>query len=86
MVAWANAIAEGRRDLSVVVNTEDFFSRTTCAVASNGLETGVGWSCIFAPMPHLCAFDTLEVRILTLDLCRSTSSLERKRSSLFWMW
>ncbi|CAN0323174.1 unnamed protein product [Ectocarpus sp. 12 AP-2014] len=60
MVAWANAIAEGRRDLSVVVNTEDFFSRTTCAVASNGLETGVGWSCIFAPMPHLCAFDTLE--------------------------
>ncbi|CAM9522581.1 unnamed protein product, partial [Ectocarpus sp. 12 AP-2014] len=57
LVAWANAIVQGHNDLAVIVNTSDLFSRTKCEITSNSVETGVGWPCFFAPMPHLCDFD-----------------------------
>ncbi|CAM9245302.1 unnamed protein product [Ectocarpus sp. 13 AM-2016] len=57
LLAWGNAILQGHNDLAVIVNTNKFFSKTKCDVASNSVETGVGWSCVFAPMPHLCNFD-----------------------------
>ncbi|CAN0505506.1 unnamed protein product, partial [Ectocarpus sp. 12 AP-2014] len=57
LLAWGNAIFQGHNDLAVIVNTNELFSRTKCDVASNSVETGVGWSCVFAPMPHLCDFD-----------------------------
>eukprot|EP00903_Cladosiphon_okamuranus_P007629 g7398.t1 len=57
LLAWAAAIVEGRNDLSIIVNTDKFYSLTKCDVASNGVETRGGWPCIYAPMPHLCTFD-----------------------------
>ncbi|CAN0316971.1 unnamed protein product [Ectocarpus sp. 6 AP-2014] len=57
LVAWANSIVQGHNDLSVIVNIDEFFSRTKCDVTSNSVETGRGWPCFFAPMPHLCDFD-----------------------------
>ncbi|CAM9804238.1 unnamed protein product [Ectocarpus sp. 8 AP-2014] len=60
LLAWGNAIFQGHNDVAVVVNTHKLFSRTKCDVASNSVETGVGWSCVFAPMPHLCDFDEHE--------------------------
>lgn len=62
LLAWANAIVAGRNDLSVVVNTDKFYSLTKCNVTSNGVETRGGWPCIFAAMPHLCTFDDEQVR------------------------
>lgn len=61
LIAWANAILEGRDDVAVVVNTQTLFPRTKCVIASNGQESRSGWPCIFAPMPHLCAFDDSQV-------------------------
>ncbi|CAM9619263.1 unnamed protein product [Ectocarpus fasciculatus] len=58
LLVWANAILEGRNDASVITQTGRYFSRTTCDVESNGVETRGGWHCIFAPVPHLCAFDS----------------------------
>lgn len=61
LLAWATAIVAGRNDLSVIVNTDKFYSQTKCDVASNGVETRGEWPCIFAPIPHLCAFDDEQV-------------------------
>ncbi|CAM9383799.1 unnamed protein product [Ectocarpus sp. 6 AP-2014] len=58
LLVWANAILEGRNDASVITQTGRYFSRTTCDVESNGVETRGGWNCIFAAVPHLCAFDS----------------------------
>ncbi|CAM9879742.1 unnamed protein product [Ectocarpus sp. 8 AP-2014] len=58
LLVWANAILEGRNDASVITQTGRYFSRTTCDVESNGVETRGGWHCIFAAVPHLCAFDS----------------------------
>ncbi|CAM9473235.1 unnamed protein product [Ectocarpus sp. 13 AM-2016] len=57
LLAWGNSIFQGHNDLALIVNTNQLFSRTKCDVASNSVEMGVGWSCVFAPMPHLCDFD-----------------------------
>lgn len=53
---WIDAILEGRDDVAVVLDTDQLFRWTTCSSASNGTETGHGWPCVFAPVPHLCMF------------------------------
>lgn len=64
LLAWANARAKGNSDVAVIVNKDTLFARTACYVASGGVEARGGWHCIFSDMPHLCAFDTKQVRSL----------------------
>lgn len=61
MLAWVYARIRGNSDIGVIVNTQAFFARTKCDVASNGVETRGGWPCIFTEMPHLCTFDNEQV-------------------------
>lgn len=35
------------------------------SLASHKVQALVGWECMFKPMPHLCSFDTQEVRVAT---------------------
>eukprot|EP00903_Cladosiphon_okamuranus_P007627 g7396.t1 len=80
LLAWANAILEGRDDVAIVVNTEELFPRTRCVVASNGQETRSGWPCIFAPMPHLCAFDTNQEWV-DFNTLHAMSPMEQQEAS-----
>eukprot|EP00903_Cladosiphon_okamuranus_P007625 g7394.t1 len=57
LLAWANSIVERKNDMSVILSARAFFPRTTCNATSNGAELRGGWHCVFAPMPHLCAFN-----------------------------
>lgn len=60
--AWVYAIAvEDWRDLGVII-TSDQMNHLECSRESRG-HASIGWDCIFTPMPHLCIFDSDEVRV-----------------------
>lgn len=65
LLAWAHAIVrEPHSDLAIVAEHRHF-KRVECGEESNGLASS-GWSCLFGPIPHMCKFNSTEVRALTI--------------------
>lgn len=60
--AWVYAIAvEDWTDMAVIID-EHQMGRVECGDRSHRGEATTGWACMFLPMPHVCTFDTMEVR------------------------
>ena len=59
MLPWVRALVLGRKDLALVVGA---FGHIKCVMESYGAEDVGGFSCLFAAMPHLCIFQSNEVK------------------------
>lgn len=60
--AWVHAIAVERwSDIALVLNPI-YFSGVECSLQSEG-KALTGWECLFHEMPHLCTFESKQVRV-----------------------
>ena len=62
ILPWLDAVLNSRNDIVLLLDGEHgHFNLVKCFGASNGVEASWGFSCLFKPMPHVCAFNTDEV-------------------------
>lgn len=61
MESWAAGIVQGRNDLAIVLANDRVLGSVQCRSQSDGIAS-VGWPCLFRPMPHVCVFESEEVR------------------------
>lgn len=58
---WIYAIAGRQREDLAVIDPQGYFDGISCEKRTNG-KASKGWSCIWAPTPHLCHHSNQEVR------------------------
>lgn len=59
--SWVAGVLQGDSDRAVVLGADHALGSVRCPSQSDGVAS-VGWSCLFRPMPHVCVFDSEEVR------------------------
>lgn len=63
ILPWLAAVLDGRNDIALILDESPdggHFDLVKCFEESDGIEAN-GFSCIFAPMPHVCVFRTIKV-------------------------
>lgn len=81
LLAWLHAVVFKKWDGLAIILGHDQLANLKCTGESG--EESKGWDCLFGPMPHLCTYESIEVRgTLEVSLTEEYIHVPRK-STIF---